>query len=411
MELAESLNRTMKLAMDEGRVQSYQEAFALFSSFRLRLQVAPGFSASPGVEAAVLTLLRAGPKTFLGGVELVGPLDEPCTLAWFAGKSLGAVATDCGVSASAGLIGHVPTICVGAGATTTEGFWIGLRVRSDGFTLTPDVSFQSVPESSVEAGVAAAGAALNQAFQYIYRKSPQAGQREVTFRLPVRKNSTTARNQWVIGMGHLGQAYLWTTMLQSSELRPAVVRLSDDDKVSASSLSTCLLVDPSDVGCDKVGAVAGRLEALGVVVQRDLVRLNLDAGPLCANHPLCVVAVDNLALRRSLDRVHAARVLEAGIGDGPDGFTRIQAHAFPGARLARDIWSGEDPNASRAVDISKPAYRSLLAESGDECGTALVAGRSIATPFVGAFAGAILAHLSEADELSDYAWNFDISAL
>ena len=116
MNLAETLNRTMKLAMDEGRVQSYQEAVALFRSFRIRLQVAPGFSAIPGVEAAVLTLLRAGPKTFLGGVELVAPLHECCTLAWFAGKSLGDVAAECGVSVGQDAEAYLPTICVGAGA-------------------------------------------------------------------------------------------------------------------------------------------------------------------------------------------------------------------------------------------------------------------------------------------------------
>lgn len=411
MQLAESLNRTMKLAMDEGRVQSYQEAVALFGSFRLRLQVAPGFTSSPGVEAAVLTLLRAGPKTFLGGVELFGPLDEPCTLAWFSGKPLGEVAAECGVSINVGPCVHLPIICVGPGAATADGFWIGLSVRSDGFVLTPDLSFSSTLESSVEAGVAGAGAALNQAFQHIYRKAPQAGQREVTFSLPVQPRVSPPRNQWVIGLGHLGQAYLWTAMLQGRELRPSVIKLTDDDKVSTSSLSTCLLVDAADVGRQKVEAVAERLEALGVKVQRDPARLDLDAGPVDSAYPLCIIAVDNLPLRRSLDRVRGACLLEAGIGDGSDGFTRVQAHAFPGTRMARDIWIGEDLKASRVVDISKPAYRSLLEESGDECGTTLVAGRSIATPFVGAFAGALLARLSAAGELLEHAWSFDVSSL
>jgi hypothetical protein len=176
-------------------------------------------------------------------------------------------------------------------------------------------------------------------------------------------------------------------------------------------LSTCLLVDAADVGRMKVDAVATRLHDLGVTVRRDPVRVDLDGGSVTSAQPLCIVAVDNLALRKSLDRVHGAIVLEAGIGDGADGFTRIQAHAFPGPRLARDVWSGEDPKASRPVDISKPAYRSLLEESGDECGTTLVAGRSIATPFVGAFAGAVLARLSVLGELQEYAWNFDVNSL
>jgi hypothetical protein len=411
MNLAESLNRTVKLAMDEGRVQSYQEAIELFRSFRIRLLVAPGFSSIPGVEAAVLTLLRAGPKTFLGGVELVGPFDERCTLAWFANKSLGDVATECGVSVSQDAEVYLPTICVGLGAAATDGFWLGLVVEADGFMLTPNVSSMSPDDGSVEAGVAGAGAALNQAFQHIYRKAPQAGQREVTFHFPMTDRQGAQRDQWVVGLGHLGQAYLWTMMLKGGEARPALVRLTDDDKVSTSSLSTCLLIDAADVGSKKVNAVATRLMRLGVKVKRDPARVNLDAGSVTSAQPLCVVAVDNLALRKSLDRIDGAVVLEAGVGDGVDGFTRVQAHVFPGRRLARDIWAGEDPKASRTVDISRPAYRSLLEESGDECGTTLVAGRSIATPFVGAFAGALLARLSVAGELEEHAWNFDVNSL
>lgn len=411
MNLAESLNRTMKLAMDEGRVQSYQEAVTLFRSFRLRLQVAPGFSSAPGVEAAVLTLVRAGPKTFLGGVELLGPLDERCTLAWFAGKPLGEVASECGVSIGVDTAAHLPTICVGPGAAAAHDFWIGLAIQDGGFVLTPDVSRPLTSDCSVEAGVAGAGSALNQAFQHIYRKAPQAGQREVHFRFPVVAQLSATRDLWVIGLGHLGQAYLWTMMLKGREAFPAVARLTDDDKVSTSSLSTCLLVDVADVGRKKVEVVAERLEALDIKVQRDPVRLDMDAGPINSTHPLCIVAVDNLALRRSLDRIQGAFLLEAGIGDGADSFTRIQAHAFPGGRLARDIWAGEDHKASQPIDISKPAYRSLLEESDDECGTTLVAGRSIATPFVGAFAGAVLMQLSTVHQLLDHAWNFDVNSL
>lgn len=411
MNLAESLNRTMKLAMDEGRVESYQEAIELFRSFRIRLLVAPGFSSIPGAEAAVLTLLRAGPKTFLGGVELVGPFNERCTLAWFANKSLGDVAAECGVSVGQDAEVYLPTICVGPGAAATDGFWLGLAVEADGFVLTPDVSRMSPDDGSVEAGVAGAGAALNQAFQHIYRKAPQAGQREVTFHFPMPDRQAARRDLWLVGLGHLGQACLWTMMLKGGDACPTLVRLTDDDKVSTSSLSTCLLVDAADVGRKKVNAVATRLKCLGVRVRRDPVRMDLDTGPVTSGQPLCVVAVDNLALRKSLDRVHGAVVVEAGIGDGVDGFTRVQAHVFPGRRLARDIWAGEDPKASRTVDISRPAYRSLLEESGDECGTTLVAGRSIATPFVGAFAGALLARLSVSSELREHAWNFDVNSL
>ncbi len=124
-----------------------------------------------------------------------------------------------------------------------------------------------------------------------------------------------------------------------------------------------------------------------------------------------VVAVDNLALRRTLDRIRGARVLEGGIGDGVDGFTRIQLHEFPGARKARDVWTENDARGSRRVDVSQPAYQQLLRETGDECGTTLVAGRSVATPFVGSVAGALLAWLGGGTSMPNHALHYDVNAL
>lgn len=267
------------------------------------------------------------------------------------------------------------------------------------------------PEGFVEAGVAAAGAALNEAFQHSYRRAPLAGQREIRWKFPGKAHFAPMGTLWLIGLGHLGQAFLWTAALVGGDRLPQSIRLSDYDTVSWSSLSTCLLVKARDVGQKKVDVVAEQLEALGVEVQRDYERLNLDAVIVRSAHELAVVAVDNVALRRSLDRLHAARVLEAGIGDGPDAFTRIQLHAFPGPRKARDIWVGDDARAARSVDISQPAYQALLAKSDDQCGTTIVAGRSVATPFVGAFAGALLNRLALDSRGFEYAWSFDVGNL
>jgi hypothetical protein len=411
MDLVETLNRTLKLAMDEGRVGSHDEATALFETFRLRVHVAAGFSVVPAAEAAVLTLLNASPRTFLGGVELVGPLDELFTMAWFNGKRLGEVAEGFGVATAVDDSSHPPTIYVGHDVAQGGSFSLGISTQPDGFILSPDATVSGSQDSPVEAGVAAAGAALNEAFQFVYRKAPLAGQREVRWKFPSGTNAAPVGSLWLIGLGHLGQAFLWTAALAGRGRLPNAVRLTDYDVVSWSSLSTGLMVTPEDVGRKKVDVVANQMEALGIQVQRHYERLDLDVGLASSVHELAVVAVDNIALRRSLDRLRAKRVLEAGIGDGADGFTRIQVHAFPGSRKARDIWIGDDARAARAVDLSLPAYRALLATSGDECGTTLVAGRSIATPFAGAFAGAVLSMLSTKQCGNLFSWSYDLNCL
>lgn len=409
MELVEALNRTMKLALDEGKVASYADAERLFRTFRLRISVGHGFSAVPAAEAAVLTLLNAARKTFLGGVELVGHHQERCTMAWFRGQTLAEVANSFGVlCGEAGIDSDIPTIVVGA-APSHAVLDLGLSLGVDGFTLDPDGGSGWTLEAPVAVGVAAAGAAINEAFQRIYRGRPLAGARRIRFDLP-RTSPLDEREAWLIGLGHLGQAYLWTLALQASPGASVRLRLTDYDEVTLSSLSTCLLVDIADIGRKKVDAVADKLEEIGFGIVRDTSKVVLDESAVVSAYRMVLVAVDNIGLRRGLDRLHAARVLECGIGDGAEGFTRVQMHAFPGRRLARDVWQGEDARASRPVDISTPAYQAMLRESGDECGTTLVASRSVATPFVGAFAGAVLAHLSSLEGVGD-AWNFDLNSL
>lgn len=409
MGLAEALNRTVKLALDEGKAASYADAERLFGTFRLRIAVGRGFSASPAAEAAVLTLINAARKTFLGGVELVGHHQERCTMAWFRGQTLAEVANGFGVlCGEAGIDSDTPTIVVGA-APSHAVLDLGLRLDVGGFTLDPEGRSEWTLDAPVAVGVAAAGAAINEVFQRVYRGRLLAGARRVRFELPCAMRRDE-REAWLIGLGHLGQAYLWTLALQVSAGERFRLRLTDYDEVTPSSLSTCLLVDMTDIGRKKVDAVTDKLEEIGFDVVRDISKVVLNDGAVESDYAMVLVAVDNIGLRRGLDRLHAPRVLECGIGDGSEGFTRVQMHAFPGRRLARDVWQGEDARASRPVDISSPAYQAMLRESGDECGTTLVASRSVATPFVGAFAGALLTHLSRLEGAGD-AWNFDLNSL
>jgi len=124
--------------------------------------------------------------------------------------------------------------------------------------------------------------------------------------------------------------------------------------------------------------------------------------------------VDNVSFRRGMDKLPGKRVIEAGIGDGITGFTKTQLHVFPGPRNAAEIWASGDSKAAEVVSIDAPAYQDLLRKTKDECGTTQLAGRSIATPFVGAFTGACLFNLWVSDisgKNNQSAWNLDINAL
>jgi hypothetical protein len=401
----------VKLALDQGVAATIGDALALFGGFRLHLHVPPGFSRSPGLEAAVLTLLNAAPRTFLGGVEVSGSFDERCTLAWFAGRSLRDVAVGFGVR-PADWAHDAPLLVAGPARFAAARFALAIECTGTGFRLSPDRAERSAHDAPVEAGVAAAGAALNEAFQHAYARSPLAGQRDVVFKLPTLEGSRSWSSAWAIGLGHLGQAALWTIALAHRSDATLALRLQDPDLVSTSSLSTCLLVGTADVGAAKTQAVARSLTSSRIRCTAVNSRLELQRSPVVASEDVALVAVDNVGLRRALDNLRGASIVEAGIGDGAASFTRIQLHLLPGLRLARDIWAGGDSRASRAIDISRPAYQAMLAATKDECGTTLLAGRSVATPFVGAFAGALVSWLTKGRRQSGMcAWSFDVNAL
>lgn len=391
MELVESLNRTVKLALDQGKANSVGEAEALFRTFHVQIVVGSEVANSPALQAALLTLLNAAPRTFHGEVTLVAEVDFELQIGWHAGEPIRAVAAEYGVQSSQ--LFDRPSVLLGCNDSRpiAHPFAIHLACSKSAFTLSPDWIGQSESNGSPSVGVAAAGAALNECFQFLYFGRVWAGQRVIEFSLPgLDMSPGSVRSLWAIGLGHLGQAVFWTMGLSSDASVPKpLLKLQDYDRVSKSSLSTGLLTRSADVEEFKVDVVAREMRRIGFQCESVPGAVELGKG-LQASEEACLVAVDDLNFRRQLDKLHGTRVFEAGIGDGPIGFTKCQFHVLPGHRAAADIWAEGDPRASKPVQISAPAYQKLLGETGDECGTTQLAGRSIATPFVGAFVGAVL---------------------
>jgi hypothetical protein len=101
----------------------------------------------------------------------------------------------------------------------------------------------------------------------------------------------------------------------------------------------------------------------------------------------CIAALmDNALARQAIEDVGFGRVIEAGLGRGPQDFLGIDLHTFPASRPAREVWS--QAGLSDA-DITLPAYRAVSERSGNRCGTIRLAGRSIGAPFVGSAAAAL----------------------
>ena len=78
----DQLHRHLKLALDTGESASLEEAQRLFGSYRLGIVVGDDVAHSPTRQAAVLTAVNTGRRSFLGGVSVEGTLDVPLLVPW-----------------------------------------------------------------------------------------------------------------------------------------------------------------------------------------------------------------------------------------------------------------------------------------------------------------------------------------
>ncbi|MFC7694441.1 hypothetical protein ACFQY5_37770 [Paeniroseomonas aquatica] len=193
---------------------------------------------------------------------------------------------------------------------------------------------------------------------------------------------------WLIGLGHLGQAYLWAlALLPFAKPENVALVLQDIDVISPSTESTSILSDATLIGQKKTRAIAAWAEARGfhTAIHERLFDASFRRQ---ADEPaVALCGLDNAAGRRALDQVGFDFIVEVGLGRGHRDFRTMRLHVLPGSRSAAEIWKVA-PAAETVED--RPAYSRLLVEGAlDRCGMTLLAGKAVGAPFVGAVAATL----------------------
>lgn len=400
---AESMHRLAKMALDAGEVDSPEAALALFSRYRVRIYLGRGWANTLAGQACFLTALNTSARAFLGGVEVHGDLDCVLHVPLFDGRSGRDVVEELGGVVVPTPTTNLPTLVIGElPQILPQGFCV--RLVWDGWcgSVVPvnQPQLLACQRDNPMAGVAAAALGVNEAFLYVRGDLPDAGYRTVGLSLwdPLAVNDWHKQSGpdlhylpgalWLVGLGHLGQAYAWTLGMMPYPKTRAHLVLQDFDKSAKSNLSTCLLLNAADLGKRKVRLVATYLEQAGF--STDLVerRFGPDHRVFPGEPTTALIGVDNVATRRDLDTANFGLVVEAGLGSGYRDFRNIRTHTFPGPRRPSQIWTAE-AGAQASVDLNE-AYKKLAAERGDLCGMTLLASRAVATPFVGALTAALV---------------------
>ena len=191
---------------------------------------------------------------------------------------------------------------------------------------------------------------------------------------------------WLIGLGNLGQAYLWC-LGALPYASPGDVRLvlQDFDRVEVSNDSTSVLSRLSDVGVRKTRMAASWAERLGFDCRLMEGRFGTwTARSDQADDPtVALCGVDNAYARASLEDAGFSLVVEAGLGGGPDGYSNLSVHMFPSSRTARDVWGRVQETGSDDERLELPAYQAARLAGIDVCGLVTLASKTVGVPFVG----------------------------
>lgn len=397
---ADSLHRLAKVLIDSGEAKTIEAAQVALAAYGVRIVLDKSVQEDIAAQVIALTAINCASRSFMGNVRIDAPCDIVLNAPGYVGSSLSAFATWAGVrpvlDEQALLwpiieIGTFPKPpCPGAIRPWADGWNFGINRQAglQGPFVAP-------------ACVAAGGLAVSEVFSMLRRDNPYAGRRALALSLwdpdlkvgCIEKGPTVGlevASAWLVGLGHLGQAYAWTLGF----MRPAngaSLFLQDVDVVTSSTPSTSVLSTPITVNQQKTRVVSAWLEARGY--NTTLVERRFDEFQRVATiEPrTALFGVDNAAARRVLESAGFSHVIDAGLGSGFRDFKAIRVRTFPGPSKAADLWAAtvREPEVVKA-----PAYQALLASGIDPCGVTTLATRSVGAPFVGCVAaGYVIAAL------------------
>lgn len=399
----ETLHRTAKYFMDTGRASSHAQAIEVLRGFGLHIKAGPEVASSRDHQVALLTLVNTGRRTFLGGVHVVGAPSSPLLVPLADARTFdravrllgGKTVNQCQKDWPIALIGSVDTnsVSVPCWRVTWDGWRGGVVPTLDGRRLNER------PSGGIAPAFAAAACAA-EVFMLHAGHHTMAGRRtaglslwrpevdwldhddtepEIAF-LPSRL--------WLIGLGNLGQAYLWLlACLPYGDPSSVELMLQDYDRIAQSNDSTSVLTSRSMIGLMKTRAMADWLEKKGFRATVEERRFGEWTRRAAHEPAVALCGVDNTLARASLEHANFGLVVEAGLGAGPQAFLNFALHMFPSSLRATQIWAND---TTARPDVSNmPAYQASKHPRLDVCGLAQLASRTVGVPFVGLTAGAL----------------------
>jgi hypothetical protein len=385
-------DRLEKLIVDSGHAPTFGAARELLRTYRLQILADASSCENPAWQAAILTAANAGGRAMHGGVQVQLGANPVCSVPIAAGRRLSDALTDLGATLVPAAEADVPTIVFGRAARVTSPALVYASAGRWTAQVGPEPTDAIAVDGQVPATVLTACVAVSELFQRL-RGHPVAADRMIEVSIwrpggPIAERegpmlSALPAALWLLGLGHLGQAYAWLLgLLPYPADGGRSLVLQDDDKLTDANRATSMLHRTEALGMRKTRLAAGVMDPLGWNTR--LIEARFAGGPLHrTGDPLVLLGgVDNPRARRHYDESGFPLIYDAGLGAGPDGFLDMTIRRLPASRPSMAIWPVDAPPA-RVAPAGRDAYAALEALTGDRCGIERLAGRTVATAFVG----------------------------
>lgn len=381
---------------------SFGEADQKLAASRLSLFLAEEAAETPAGQAAFLTATVTAARAY-GAVDVHGELHRPLLLPLpLQARTLGDAAAELGAVTSdpypnrAVLIGPVQDR---VSAWSVQAYWNGWVAG-----VAPGRIRTALGRGDcVLAGVAAGALAVGEAFM-AEQGNPRAGRTAQGLSLwspelsdlsepgPPQAECYLPLALWLVALGNLGQAFLWSlSMLPYAEPEKVVLFLQDDDTVRKENWGTSILVRRGRYGALKTRIAEDWAEARKFRARRIDRRLD-EHLRIAEREPLLALAgLDRMAPRRLLGLPGFEYVIDAGLGATAAEYRKVRLNVFDSTLDPAEYFEGiEDDADGRVAELMKlSAYQEIARDDDGRCGAAMLAEQSVAVPFVSAVAGAL----------------------
>ncbi len=402
-----ALSRIDKLLLD-AHATAPDEGRRLRLARGVHLVVGADVANSPALQLLLLTAVNLGVKSF-GRTTVEAPpsvWDAPCQTRVAAAATLGGSLLALGAEAT--IAGEVdldrPHLVIGGAPAAAK----ALRVTFDGWLVAvgPAGDLPRLPERAffLPACTAAAALGIGELFSAFAGINLMATRQVVRLSLWDPAGDADAVGEslaelpgklGLFGLGHLGQAYLWAlASLPYGAPCDLEVWLCDDDAVELPNIETGALLKSGDIDVLKTRVANAWLERRGFKTRMIERRIDESFTVTDRDPVVALSGFDDNYPRRWLAKAGFERVFDTGLGGEASNFDTIAFRVWPNARPVEELWPLQDQEERVKQEHRKlarvKANAGYDALADDECGRLLLAGASIAVPFVGAIAAAVL---------------------